>query len=219
MRRLCVQLLHKTPFAVLVCCSCMSTRVCDMEIAHAICFAPFTRVATGACCCPRAVHGRVVATLGWQHAAGQIELGKPSDQSGTDTNGVIRAIETPSAGVLVIDGDFTTVGNLTANYIAPQNALGFVPMGTGINGPAYAIKNGTFNSIFAGGTFTATGGGGAPFSRAARAARTPTRATLILTATGCFLTTTTFVPISQPTQADPALGTNRLPTRICCRTK
>lgn len=97
------------------------------------------------------MHGRVVATLGWQHAAGQIELGKPSYQSGTDTNGVIRAIETPSDGVLVIGGNFTNVGNLAANDIARQIALGFAPMGTGLNGPVYAIKNGMFNSIFAGG--------------------------------------------------------------------
>ena len=58
---------------------------------------------------------------------------------------------------LYAGGDFTTAGDVTANYIAMWNGSAWSTLGTGMNGTVYALAwDGT--NLYAGGSFTTAGG-------------------------------------------------------------
>jgi hypothetical protein len=72
-------------------------------------------------------------------------------------DGAVEATAVDSAGNLYIGGDFTKVGNMTANYIAKWDGKSWSPLGSGMSGSVFALAvSGT--DLYAGGTFTNAGG-------------------------------------------------------------
>jgi len=60
---------------------------------------------------------------------------------------------------IIIGGDFTTVGGVHANHIAQWGGAQWDSMGTGTNGPVYAIAfNSGYPGFYVGGEFTSAGG-------------------------------------------------------------
>jgi YVTN family beta-propeller protein len=69
------------------------------------------------------------------------------------------------SGGLFVGGDFSTAGGIPANNIARWNGTTWFVLGSGLNGPCYALAaNGSY--VYAGGAFTSAGG--QPANRIAR---------------------------------------------------
>ncbi len=80
-------------------------------------------------------------------------------------NGDVYATAVTANGDLYIGGSFTTVGALSANYIAKWNGTAWSALGAGVNNVVFALAvSGT--AVYVGGLFTQAGG--APASRIAR---------------------------------------------------
>src|SRR5438105_9121405 len=54
-------------------------------------------------------------------------------------NGRVYATAVDSSGNLYIGGDFTVVGNVSANHIAKWNGSSWSALGSGMNGTVYAL--------------------------------------------------------------------------------
>lgn len=62
-------------------------------------------------------------------------------------------------GDLIIGGDFTAAGGVSATYIVRYNGKGFFPLGRGVNGPVYSLSYNKGSGILhIGGNFTTAGG-------------------------------------------------------------
>jgi hypothetical protein len=86
---------------------------------------------------------------------------------GEGTNGTIRALKSFTSGGadrLIVGGDFTVAGGLTANRVAQFNqpllsVASWTTLGAGFNNSVHAVER--YNSTtYAGGTFTQSGGTG-----------------------------------------------------------
>lgn len=78
---------------------------------------------------------------------------------GTGNNGHSRAL-TVYNGQLIVGGDFTTAGGISANHVAAWNGTSWSALGSptnGVNGSVYALY--VYNNmLYAGGIFTTAGG-------------------------------------------------------------
>ena len=80
------------------------------------------------------------------------------------TNGVIRSLTTMPNGDLIAGGDFTIAGftlqggGVSSNYIARWDGVQWSALGTGMNGPVYAVMTLPNGDLIAGGAFTMAGG-------------------------------------------------------------
>jgi hypothetical protein len=75
--------------------------------------------------------------------------------TGSNENGIRIIIA--DGNTLYVGGDFTTIGNISANNVAKWDGSSWSALGSGVNGNvrALTILNG---EIYAGGTFTTAGG-------------------------------------------------------------
>jgi len=78
------------------------------------------------------------------------------DTTLTDANGAVKAFTVVDTD-LYIGGQFTSIGGLSAPYIAKFNSGAFSLLGTGLNGYCHALASYNGN-IAAGGVFTTAGG-------------------------------------------------------------
>jgi hypothetical protein len=63
----------------------------------------------------------------------------------------------PQPELLIVGGSFSVAGNVLANNIASWDGVAWLPLGTGMNGPVYALA--VYNGeLIAGGAFTTAGG-------------------------------------------------------------
>ena len=74
----------------------------------------------------------------------------------------VYATVVDGAGNLYIGGAFTTVGEISANYVATWNGSGWSPLGTGMNSNVFALAV-SGNELYAGGQFTTADGSAANY--------------------------------------------------------
>src|SRR5437867_1868795 len=73
------------------------------------------------------------------------------------TDNLVRAAAVDASGNLYIGGLFTVVGDVVANHIAKWNGSSWSALGSGMNGPVYALAV-SGDDLYAGGNFTTAGG-------------------------------------------------------------
>ncbi len=114
--------------------------------------------------------GRIVRL----NANGSVDL---TMNPGTGANGLIRASVVQPDGKILIGGDFTIYNGVSSNYIARLNADGSLDgsfnVGTGCNGPVYAVALQADGKVVIGGGFSSYNG-----SLRSRIARLNTNGTL-----------------------------------------
>lgn len=77
---------------------------------------------------------------------------------GLQSANTVHAVSVLPDGSLVVGGDFRRVGPEQLKYIARWNGTSWTALGTGIDGPVFALANSSNNSLVAGGAFATAGG-------------------------------------------------------------
>ena len=68
----------------------------------------------------------------------------------------VRAIATDASGNVYVGGDFTVIGNLTANHVAKWDGTRWTPLGSGVNDSVHALAF-MGNNLYAAGAFRIAG--------------------------------------------------------------
>lgn len=101
-----------------------------------------------------------VVTVGSQPAAAQCAatwLASPSDQPGVGGGAVHAHVVMPN-GDIVVGGDFTSAGGVTAQYIARWDGTRWSALGSGLNGPVRSLAVLPNGDLIVGGAFSTAGG-------------------------------------------------------------
>lgn len=77
--------------------------------------------------------------------------------AGASVNNTVHCIKVAANNDVYVAGAFTTAGGSTVNYVAKWDGTAWSSLGTGFNGPVYAIEFRN-NDLLAGGLFTTAGG-------------------------------------------------------------
>ncbi len=78
--------------------------------------------------------------------------------SDMDSDTTVFALAVDANGDLYAGGDFTTIGGVTAKYIAKWDGTSWSPLGSGMSYIVYALTVDTNGNLYAGGEFTTAGG-------------------------------------------------------------
>lgn len=77
---------------------------------------------------------------------------------GRGANSPVHDLAQDTSGNLYVGGDFTSVGNLPANYIAKWNGTTWSALGDGTDSSVYALATDSSGNLYAGGLFHEAGG-------------------------------------------------------------